>query len=148
MSGISKYVSQIIADPRNINGRVLAYTEVLSMNEIWDVMARASEEQLHDIIAQCRKRLEASSLSLSDPSNIIDTANFNMGQYRISWCICGDNTPEYGDYLGDDAKLERPAASPAMIGSKLALHDTSGGLEKERGLPQPTKRPCHLFGEE
>lgn len=42
MSGISKYVSQIIADPRNINGRVLAYTEVLSMNEIWDVMARVS----------------------------------------------------------------------------------------------------------
>jgi hypothetical protein len=30
----------------------------------------------------------------------MDTANFNMGQYRISWCIRGDNTPEYADYLG------------------------------------------------
>ncbi|KAJ5470034.1 isoflavone reductase family protein, partial [Penicillium desertorum] len=110
MSDIGKYVAKIIADPRTINRRVLAYTEVLSMNEIWDVMARVtgeeppksyvSEEQLHDIIAECRKRLESSSLSLSDPSNIMDTANFNMGQYQISWCIRGDNTPEYADYLG------------------------------------------------
>lgn len=30
----------------------------------------------------------------------MDTANFNMGQYRISWCVRGDNTPEYADYLG------------------------------------------------
>lgn len=30
----------------------------------------------------------------------MDTANFNMGQYRISWNIRGDNTPEYADYLG------------------------------------------------
>lgn len=34
------------------------------------------------------------------PSNIMDIANFNMEQYRISWCIRGDNTPEYADYLG------------------------------------------------
>ncbi|KZN89255.1 hypothetical protein EN45_078500 [Penicillium chrysogenum] len=39
-----------------------------------------SEEQLHDIIAECRKRLQASSKSLSDPNNSMDTANFNMGQ--------------------------------------------------------------------
>ncbi|KAJ6132012.1 hypothetical protein N7471_007227 [Penicillium samsonianum] len=45
------------------------------------------------------ERLEASSKPLSDPSSIMDTANFNMGQYRISWCIRGDNTPEYADYL-------------------------------------------------
>ena len=44
MSDIGKYVAQIIADPRTINRHVLAYTEVLSMNEIWDVMARASGE--------------------------------------------------------------------------------------------------------
>ncbi|CAI7592024.1 unnamed protein product [Penicillium palitans] len=110
MLDIGKYVAQIIADPRTINRHVLAYTEVLSMNQICDVMARASgeeptkdhvsEEELHDIIAECRKKLEASSKPLSDPSNIMDTANFNMGQYRLSWCVRGDNTPEYADYLG------------------------------------------------
>lgn len=41
---IGKYVAQIVADPRTINRGVLAYTEVLSMNEIWDVMAKASGE--------------------------------------------------------------------------------------------------------
>ena len=30
----------------------------------------------------------------------MDTANFNMGQYRISWCVRGENSPEYADYLG------------------------------------------------
>jgi nucleoside-diphosphate-sugar epimerase len=45
MSDIGKYVAKIIADPRTINRRVLAYTEVLSMNEIWDVMARVTGEE-------------------------------------------------------------------------------------------------------
>ncbi|KAL5048590.1 hypothetical protein BDW71DRAFT_205287 [Aspergillus fruticulosus] len=110
LSDIGKYVAQIVADPRTLNRHVLAYTEVLSMNEIWDAMAKASgeqclkdyvmEEELHEIIASCRKSLEASSESMSHPSNIMDTASFNMGQYCISWCARGDNTPEYADYLG------------------------------------------------
>jgi hypothetical protein len=45
MSDIGKYVAKIIADPRTINRRVLAYTEVLSMNGIWDVMARVTGEE-------------------------------------------------------------------------------------------------------
>lgn len=45
LSDIGKYVSQVITDPRTINRWVLLYTEVLSMNEIWDVMARASGEE-------------------------------------------------------------------------------------------------------
>jgi len=30
----------------------------------------------------------------------MNTANFNMGQYRMSWCVRGDNSPEYAEYLG------------------------------------------------
>ncbi|KAL2815113.1 isoflavone reductase family protein [Aspergillus granulosus] len=111
LSDIGKYVAQIIADPRTLNKHVLAYTEVLSMNEIWDVMAKASgeeppkdyvtEAELHEIIASCRARLKPSPEDKAHhPRNIMDTANFNMGQYRISWCVRGDNTPEYADYLG------------------------------------------------
>ena len=44
--------------------------------------------------------MAASPESIMHPSNILDIANFNMGQYRISWCVRGDNTPEYADYLG------------------------------------------------
>jgi len=48
----------------------------------------------------CRKRLDESPESVMHPSNIMDIANYNMGQYRISWCIRRDNTPEHAKYLG------------------------------------------------
>lgn len=44
MADIGKYVAQIVADPRTVNKHVFAYTEVLSMNQIWDTMAAASGE--------------------------------------------------------------------------------------------------------
>lgn len=44
MGDIGKYVAQIISDERTLNRRVFAYTEVLSMNEIWDTMATVSGE--------------------------------------------------------------------------------------------------------
>lgn len=61
---------------------------------------QVSEEELKEIIANCREHLQKSSESAHHPSNIMQTANFNMGQYRVSWCVRGDNTPEYADYLG------------------------------------------------
>lgn len=61
---------------------------------------QVSEAELHDIIKTCRLRLDESAETAHHPSNIMDTANFNMGQYRISWCIRGDNTPQYAEYLG------------------------------------------------
>ncbi|RYP82013.1 hypothetical protein DL769_001770 [Monosporascus sp. CRB-8-3] len=91
--------AQIISDPRILNRHVFAYTEVLSMNEIRDIMATMSKAEIKEIIETYRKKLQESSESAHYPSNIMNTANFNMGQYRISWCIRGDNTPEYADYL-------------------------------------------------
>lgn len=52
------------------------------------------------IIETSRKRLAASTESVTSPDNIMHVASYNMGQYCISWCIRGDNTPEYADYLG------------------------------------------------
>ncbi|OGM50760.1 hypothetical protein ABOM_000727 [Aspergillus bombycis] len=110
IADVGKYVAQIVADPRTINKHVFAYTEVLSMNKIWDTMARVTGEepekdyvslaQIHEIIEACRKRLENSPHKMQHPDNIMDCANYNMGQYRISWCVRGDNTPEYAEYLG------------------------------------------------
>lgn len=59
-----------------------------------------SEAEIHDITKTSGKKLKESSESAHHPSNTMDTASFNMRQYRISWCIKGDNTPEYADYLG------------------------------------------------
>ncbi|RSL50397.1 hypothetical protein CEP54_011965 [Fusarium duplospermum] len=110
LADIGKYIVQIVSDPRTLNKRVFAYTDVLSMNEMWDTMAKASgganngmqisEAELDEVIKETRQRLDASSKPATHPDNIMDIANYNMGQYRISWCIRGDNTPEYADYLG------------------------------------------------
>ncbi|KAJ4190403.1 hypothetical protein NW755_005545 [Fusarium falciforme] len=110
LADIGKYVAQIVSDPRTLNKRVFAYTEALSMNEMWDTMAKASgetpakdyisEAEVNQVIKETRQRLDASPKPVTHPDNIMDIANYNMGQYRISWCIRGDNTPEYADYLG------------------------------------------------
>ncbi|KAJ4201640.1 hypothetical protein NW767_006727 [Fusarium falciforme] len=110
LADIGKYVAQIVSDPRTLNKRVFAYTEALSMNEMWDTMAKVSgetpakdyisEAEVSQVIKETRQRLDASPKPGTHPDNIIDIANYNMGQYRVSWCIRGDNTPEYADYLG------------------------------------------------
>ncbi|KAJ5991616.1 hypothetical protein N7499_004031 [Penicillium canescens] len=107
---IGKYVAQIITDPRTINKHVFAYTEVLSMNEIWDTMTIVSGEEpvkdhvmveeLEAIIQDYPKKVENNPETAYHPSRIQDTVNFNMAQFRISWCVRGYNTPEYGEYLG------------------------------------------------
>lgn len=61
---------------------------------------QVSEAEIREIIAKCRTRLEDSPKGAHHPDNIMDTANFNIGQYRISWCVRGDNTPEFAKYLG------------------------------------------------
>ncbi|WAO86269.1 Hypothetical protein NCS54_00354000 [Fusarium falciforme] len=60
-----------------------------------------SEAEINQVIKETRQRLDASPKPVTHPDNIMDIANYNMGQYRIPWCIRGDNTPEYADYLGN-----------------------------------------------
>ncbi|KAF3020674.1 hypothetical protein E8E14_013121 [Neopestalotiopsis sp. 37M] len=44
LDDIGKYVTKIVSDPRTLNKHVFAYTEVMSMNEIWDTMGSVSGE--------------------------------------------------------------------------------------------------------
>lgn len=43
---IGRYVARIIADPRTLNKRVFAYNEVLTRNEVYDVLEKVSGERL------------------------------------------------------------------------------------------------------
>ncbi|KAJ5920452.1 hypothetical protein N7516_011310 [Penicillium verrucosum] len=100
---IGKYVAQIITDPRTINKHVFAYTEVLSMNEIWDTMAIVSGEEPvkdHVFVEELEAIIQDYPKKVENNPGIQDTVNFNMAQFRISWCVRGYNTPEYGEYLG------------------------------------------------
>ena len=75
-----------------------------------------SETQIQEISKNCGMKLRESPEGAHHPSNIMDTANFNMSQYRISWCIRGDNIPEYAEYLGYPGFLD--LKSPLWEGQK------------------------------
>lgn len=74
--------------------------QVLGSPLAWSSPPVGARDHNPDIIKTCQKRLGESTKTAHHPSNIMNTANFNMGQYHISWCIRGDNTPQYAEYLG------------------------------------------------
>lgn len=43
---VGKYVARIISDPRTLNRMVLAYNEVLTHNQMYDLMEKLSGEKL------------------------------------------------------------------------------------------------------
>lgn len=45
MDDIGIYVAKIIADPRTLNKKVLAYSEVLTQNEVWATVADITGEE-------------------------------------------------------------------------------------------------------
>ncbi|KAK4556530.1 hypothetical protein LTR86_006101 [Recurvomyces mirabilis] len=102
---IGKYVAKIIVDDRTLNKSVLVYNDLLSPNQIVDIMEKLSGETIprnYDSLETYQSRISANSATFAaDPAN-----NFLAGlmviesQYHISWGIRGDNTPENAKYLG------------------------------------------------
>lgn len=45
LADVGLYVAKIIADPRTLNKKVLAYTDVLTMNQVYDLMDKLSGEK-------------------------------------------------------------------------------------------------------
>lgn len=45
MDDIGLYVAKIVADPRTINKKVLAYSEVLTQNQLWATVAEITGEE-------------------------------------------------------------------------------------------------------
>nr|XP_036581096.1 isoflavone reductase family protein [Colletotrichum truncatum]KAF6789269.1 isoflavone reductase family protein [Colletotrichum truncatum] len=94
---IGKYVAHIIADPRTLNQKVFAYTELRTQNEIYDLIENLSGEKIE------RKYKSADEIDAEIEAAKEDKVNvhkLSVLQYRKSWGIRGDNTPEYARYLG------------------------------------------------
>lgn len=45
LADVGPFVAKIIADPRTLNRKVLAYTDVLTMNQVYDIMDELSGEK-------------------------------------------------------------------------------------------------------
>ncbi|GKT44498.1 isoflavone reductase-like protein [Colletotrichum spaethianum] len=94
---IGKYVARIVADPRTLNHKVFAYTELWSQNDVYNLFEKLSGEKIQ------RKYLSADEIESRLEEAKGDKANIHklsVTQYQKSWGLRGDNIPEYARYLG------------------------------------------------
>ncbi|KAJ7024454.1 hypothetical protein C8F04DRAFT_1131378 [Mycena alexandri] len=130
LKDIGRFVARIIKDPRTLNKSVLAYGDVLSENEIFEIMERLSGETIErnhvtpqEIIAeraQCAAALEA------DPKSRFAHMMATIQDYNYSKYVRGDNTPQYAAYLGYlDARELYPDFRPK--GFEEFIHDVLNG---------------------
>ncbi|KAK1656699.1 hypothetical protein BDP55DRAFT_568815 [Colletotrichum godetiae] len=99
---IGNYVVRIINDPRTLNRMVLAYNEVMTRNQLYDLVEDLSGEKLE------RKYVSANAISAiiakieaTHPSpDSLEFVTLTQYQYWYSCDVRGDNTPEYAAYLG------------------------------------------------
>lgn len=104
---IGRYVARIAKDDRTVNRYVLAYNELWTQHQIYDILERLSgeklerryvtREELDAAIKQGQIRIESDPALAADFGTLLSIVG---SQYQISWGIRGDNTPEYAKYLG------------------------------------------------
>ncbi|KAI0127073.1 isoflavone reductase [Xylariales sp. AK1849] len=101
---VGTYVAKIIEDPRTLNQKVFAYTEVLTSNEVVDLMSEVSGEKAtatYRPADEIHRSVEAAKEILSkDPNNQQVTMDLFINEYLDSWGLRADNTPEAAEYLG------------------------------------------------
>lgn len=101
---IGRFVARIIADERTLNKQVFAYGEVLTQNQVWDIVEKASGEKVERNYVsneEVNKRVAAGREALAAaPDDMSKIMGLIAPEYHLSWGIRGDNTPEYAKYLG------------------------------------------------
>ncbi|KAJ4165635.1 hypothetical protein LMH87_007259 [Akanthomyces muscarius] len=121
VSDIGKYVARIVADPKTLNKHVFAYGEVTTQNKIWAAVEEATGETIPRTYLS-KEDAEATMLQLKEvagknPADMPSLFKLSMLEYKYTWGIRGDNTPEHAAYLGYlDAKLLYPDVECKSVG--------------------------------
>ncbi|KAJ5662295.1 NAD(P)-binding protein [Penicillium maclennaniae] len=100
---IGRYVARIIVDPRTLNKMILAYNEVFSQNEIYDLLESLGGEKLERKYVsgpEVHGRLAAVEKAIEGEASPTMRVMMQVLQYQISWGLRGDNTPENAKRLG------------------------------------------------
>jgi len=101
---IGTYVAALIADPRTLNKYVLAYNEVWTFNDVYHKLEELSGEEIpRNYISEAQlkqQHQEAEEVLENDPENYAALIARTGVEYKTSWGVRGDNTPEYAKYLG------------------------------------------------
>ncbi|KAI0888538.1 NAD(P)-binding protein [Annulohypoxylon maeteangense] len=117
---IGTYVAKIIVDPRTLNRKVFAYTEVLSTNQVDELVEELSGEKAirkHLSAETVRDAIASAHAALAkDPTDQSTRFNLLLNEYVNCWGLRGDNTPEYAKYLG---YLDFKELYPGVTGKTL-----------------------------
>lgn len=101
---IGRYVAKVIADPRTLNRKVFAYTEMVTLSQLGDLMSELSGEKPISTYVpgqELEKRIrEAKEALAKDPGNAEQLMKLYGAQYLNSWGVRGDNTPEAAKVFG------------------------------------------------
>ncbi|KAF5020053.1 hypothetical protein F66182_7934 [Fusarium sp. NRRL 66182] len=102
LGDVGRFVARILADPRTLNKMVFAYSEIYSQNQAWVLLEELSGEKID--------RQYASAESILKDVQELKAKQDGLGEaswrrraekdYKNSWGLRGDNTPEYARYLG------------------------------------------------
>jgi len=131
---IGPFVALIIKDPRTLNNSVIAYGDVLSENEIFEIMEALSGEKIaREYIsadAIIATRAECAAAAKADPKSYLAWGKSVGQDYTYSKYVRGDNTPAYAKYLGYlDAKELYPNFQPTRF-TEFARELLDGKMEK------------------
>ncbi|PNH73928.1 hypothetical protein VD0001_g3637 [Verticillium dahliae] len=96
---IGAYVGRIITDPRTLNHKVFAYTDLRTQNELWDTVSKLSGETTEKkYVSRTAEEIEEGiATTKGDQMKMMDYFQYT---YQKSYDIMGENTPEYARYLG------------------------------------------------
>ncbi|GME50028.1 uncharacterized protein LTHEOB_4724 [Neofusicoccum parvum] len=104
VSDVGRFVARIVVDPRTLNKMVFMYGDVVTPNQVFDLMERLSGEKVErryvheaELLSLLSKAREAIADGSDDPYAMM---NVEVLQYVHSWGIEGHNTPEWAEYLG------------------------------------------------
>ncbi|CAF3569534.1 unnamed protein product [Fusarium graminearum] len=91
------YVARIITDPRTLNQKVFAYTELRTQHELYDAVEKISGEKLERKYRTVKEIDDAIARTKDNPKEIFE---YSMLAYQKSFDVMGENTPEYARYRG------------------------------------------------
>ncbi|KAJ9144968.1 Isoflavone reductase [Pleurostoma richardsiae] len=103
---VGRYVAHIISDPKTLNKMVFAYNEVLTLNDVYDLLEKRSGETVDrnyvpkDKITVDIAKAQQKMAQQEGQKSLADYSNLWTLEYRYSWGIRGDNIPERARYLG------------------------------------------------
>ncbi|KAI9163523.1 Isoflavone reductase-like protein [Paramyrothecium foliicola] len=102
LKDVGKWVARIIADPRTLNKKVVAYSTVATTNQLYDAMEKASGEKIprvhlsnEEVAAEAKQ-----ALYKTRKPDSFDYFDLVKCQYWNIMFVRAENTPEHAKYLG------------------------------------------------